>query len=350
MKIVSIVGTRAQFVNVSALSRAIKKYNNIEHIIVHTGQHFEHNMSDIFFKELDIPHPYFNLEVGFNSIDNQFEYLKGKLLELFSNIKPDLVIVFGDNISSFSGAFTCFNLKIPVVHAEAGVRCFNTTLYEETIRTQIDQYSNFLFAPSSSCMDHLKSEGLDYKALFSGDILYDSILHYSSKISQPKNSLTQGFEPDNFFLATVHYEENIRDINKLQSIFLALSDLDYPIIVPLHPHVIKVVDDIAFRSNVNIIQPVGYLEMLWLMQNCRRVITDSSYLQKEAYFMKKQCITLRNETEWTETLSGNWNILTGSNRIQILDKINEPILEPQVNAFGDGHAAKNIIEYLIRNF
>jgi UDP-GlcNAc3NAcA epimerase len=348
MKIVTIVGARPQFIKAANLSRLIKNIDEIKEVIIHTGQHYDPNLSEIFFKEMNLPQPDFNLDIGSCSQGRQTGRMLDSIEEILLSERPDWVLVYGDTNSTLAGALAAVKLNIRVAHIEAGLRSYNRNMPEEINRIATDHISECLFAPTHNSMDLLAKEGLADRSVFSGDIMYDSILYYN-KLAQKKHKLKSiiDIEPGSYFLATIHRQENTDNIENLQSVFLALSELENPVIVPLHPRTQKLMDDITFRSNVHIIPPVGYLEMITLINNCQKVLTDSGGLQREAYFLQKPCITFRDETEWIETLEGNWNFAVGTNRQRILEKIAITEFGEQRKAFGDGKAADIIIAYLM---
>ena len=350
MKIATVVGARPQFIKAATVSRVIRNRNNIKEIIIHTGQHYDNNMSDVFFKELDIPKPEINLGVGSGTHGMQTAKMLEGIENALINEKPDWVLVYGDTNSTVAAALAASKLKIPIAHVEAGLRSFNRAMPEEINRIATDHISNCLFAPTQNAMSLLAKEGLSDVSVFSGDVMYDSILHYRD-VALKKcllNDIVPDIEPGKYFLATVHRQENTDVLDNLQSIFLAFSDLDMPVIVPLHPRTHKFMDHVPFRSNVKIIDPVGYLQMITLLDNCHKVLTDSGGLQKEAFFLKKPCITLRDETEWIETLEDNWNFVVGTNVTNILEKVNVTHFGEQKDFFGDGKAAEKIIDWLIK--
>ena len=350
MKIATIVGARPQFIKAATISRVIKNQSNVNEIIIHTGQHYDNNMSDIFFKELDIPIPEINLGVGSSSHGKQTAEMLTGIEEVLMNEKPDWVLVYGDTNSTVAGSLAAAKLNIPIAHVEAGLRSFNRKMPEEINRIATDHISTCLFAPTQNAMNLLEREGLYEKSIFSGDVMYDSILHYRKiAVNQCKLEQIADVEPGKYFLATVHRQENTDVLSNLQSIFLAFSELDMPVIVPLHPRTLKFMDNVPYRSNVKIIDPVGYLEMISLLDNCYKVLTDSGGLQKEAFFLKKPCLTLREETEWIETLDDNWNFIVGTDRAKIQEKIGISQFGNQKDSFGDGKAAEKIVDYLVNH-
>lgn len=347
MKIVTIVGARPQFIKAATVSRIIKNHPEIQEVIVHTGQHYDSNMSEVFFKELDIPEPNINLEVGSGLHGKQTACMLEGIEEVLISEKPDWVLVYGDTNSTIAGSLAAAKLNIRIAHVEAGLRSFNRTMPEEINRIATDHISSCLFAPTQNAMELLAKEGLADKAIFSGDVMYDSILHYN-EIASKRTSLKNivNIEPGKYFLATVHRQENTDNIENLRQIFKAFARLDFPVVIPMHPRTRKYMNDIVY-TNAIIIEPVGYLEMITLLNNCQKVLTDSGGLQKEAFFLKKPCITLREETEWIETLQDNWNFVVGTNDQKILEKIKETHFGKQKQFFGDGNAAKKIIEHLL---
>jgi len=350
MKIATVVGARPQFIKAATVSRVIRDKKDVREIIIHTGQHYDSNMSDVFFKELDIPLPGINLGVGSGAHGKQTAKMLEGIEDVLINEKPDWVLVYGDTNSTVAAALAASKLNIPIAHVEAGLRSYNRAMPEEINRIATDHISNCLFAPTQNAMNLLAKEGLSDISVFSGDVMYDSILHYRD-VALKKVSLQSiadlELERGKFFLATVHRQENTDVHDNLQSIFLAFSELDMPVVVPLHPRTLKFMDNVSFRSNVKIIEPVGYLQMITLLDNCYKVLTDSGGLQKEAFFLKKPCITLREETEWVETLEDNWNFVVGTDQTKILEKINVNHFGSQKEFFGDGKAAEKIVDWLL---
>lgn len=349
MKIATIVGARPQFIKAATLSRAIGASAGINEIIIHTGQHYDENMSEVFFSELNIPKPAYNLGVGSSLHGKQTARMLEGIEEILIRERPDWVVVYGDTNSTLAGALAASKLHIPIAHIEAGLRSYNRRMPEEINRIATDHISDILFAPTLNALNILQHENLGERSVFSGDVMYDSILYFKDK-SAEKIHLSEiaNVKPGGYYLATIHRQENTDDLSKLQEIFMAFSELDLPVIIPLHPRTKNILDEVAFRSNVKIIDPVGYLEMVSLLSNCIKVFTDSGGLQKEAFFLQKPCITLREETEWPETLEGNWNFTVGSDKEKILSHVHHSGFGIQNNKFGDGKAAEIIIERLLK--
>lgn len=325
MHIVTIVGARPQFIKASAFSRALKDLE-IPEVIIHTGQHFDDNMADIFFRQMEIPEPSYNL--GIHSMNHGA--MTGRMMEEIEKIllqeKPNAVVVFGDTNSTLAGALAASKLHIPIAHVEAGLRSFNMQMPEEVNRILTDRISSFLFCPTAVAVQHLEQEGCNHwnsEVFLTGDIMYDVALHYgriASKQSDIIRRLSLMDKP--FLLVTLHRQENTDDKSRLREIVDALHQLamHYRIIMPLHPRTRNVIRDLDLRLPFDPIDPVGYLDMVELLRNCAFVITDSGGLQKEAYFYGKYCLVTRNETEWTELVDMNYNFLVGASRHLILEK------------------------------
>ncbi|MDP1622092.1 MAG: UDP-N-acetylglucosamine 2-epimerase (non-hydrolyzing) [Bacteroidales bacterium] len=349
MKIVSIVGARPQFIKAATVSRIIRANPEINEILLHTGQHYDENMSDVFFRELNIPVPDYNLGVGSDTHAGQ----TGKMLKGIEDIllqeKPDCTLVYGDTNSTLAGALAAAKLHIPVAHVEAGLRSFNRIMPEEINRIVTDRISDLLFAPTQTAVKNLTGEGLASITHFTGDVMYDSVLYYRERIQDdPEKYKTDGI-PDKYLLATIHRAENTDNHEALKNIFLAFSKLGQDIVLPIHPRTRKIIlSSIDMPKNVHIIDPVGYLQMMKLTMDASKVLTDSGGLQKEAYFLGKQCITLRTETEWVETLHDHWNIITGSDPELIENAVGiAPPSTPPQPFFGSGKSAGIILEKLL---
>jgi len=349
MKIVTIIGARPQFIKAASLSREILKQEGVEEIIVHTGQHFDANMSKIFFDEMQIPKPHYNLAI--NSLGHGA--MTGRMMEEIEKVllteKPDWLLVYGDTNSTLAGALAAKKLHIKVAHVEAGLRSFNMKMPEEVNRILTDRISDVLFCPTQQAIDNLEKEGyknIDCKVVNVGDIMYDSALFFSTLSKENDKRI-----PSNYVLATVHRAENTDDPIKLKNIFEALDSIHkkFPVVLPLHPRTKKLLEVHSVSTQIHLIEPVGYLEMVSLIKNSKAVITDSGGLQKEAYFFKKQGFTLRDQTEWVELIAAGCNQL-----IDVLsDDISEIVLndiEKQLDfskeIYGDGNTSGRIIEVL----
>ena len=351
IKIITIIGARPQFIKAAAVSRTIIQHDDIQEIIVHTGQHFDANMSDVFFKEMDIPKPKYNLNI--NSLSHGA--MTGQMLEKIETVllkeQPDWVIVYGDTNSTIAGALSAKKLHIKVAHVEAGLRSYNMAMPEEINRILTDRISDLLFCPTDTAINNLKKEGFDTfncKIIKTGDVMQDAAIYYSKKEQKPNINFS-----DNFILATIHRAENTDDPVRLQNIIEALNDIarEIPVIIPLHPRTAKIIQQSSHLrrdkiQNLMIIKPVGYLEMVYMLNRCQLVMTDSGGLQKEAFFFKKPCITLRDETEWVELVEHGFNTLAGANKKNILDAYHNLSfdLDFNIDLYGNGVAAKNILE------
>lgn len=349
MKIVSIVGARPQFIKAAAVSRVIRKNQFMQEILLHTGQHYDQNMSAVFFDELNIPQPDYNLEVGSGTHAQQTGKMLMKIEEVLIKEQPDWTLVYGDTNSTVAGSLAATKLHIPVAHVEAGLRSFNREMPEEINRIITDRISDLLFAPTQTAMHNLDNEGLNNLSVFTGDVMYDSILFYHDLIvNAPEKYMTKNLPPS-YLLATIHRQENTDTPKNIVNILESFSKANLPVVFPLHPRTKKAISSIGkFPENVMVIEPVGYLEMLKLTLGSVKVLTDSGGLQKEAYFLGKQCITLRTETEWIETLHDGWNTTTGTDPVKILKAIDSPLpVARQKSEFGDGNAAGLIVDNLL---
>jgi UDP-GlcNAc3NAcA epimerase len=324
-KIVTILGARPQFVKAAVLSRVILKHQEIEEIIVHTGQHYDANMSDIFFTEMEIPKPKYNLAINGLSHGAMTGQMLLKIEGVLVVEKPDLVVVFGDTNSTLAGALAAKKLHIKVVHIEAGLRSFNIKMPEEINRILTDRISDLLLCPTDIAIDNLVNEGFENmppKIVKSGDIMKDAVEYYS-KFSEEKSTIIPKLklEKDKFVLATIHRQENTDDLANLKSIFAGLETIskDKIVILPLHPRTEAILKKHNLNFNIKIINPVGYFDMLELLKNCNLVVTDSGGLQKEAFFNKKHCIITRDETEWLELVSNGFAKIVGANTIKMIE-------------------------------
>lgn len=357
MHILTIIGARPQFVKAAVLSRYIK--NNpqlgIKETVIHTGQHYDQNMSDIFFTEMDISQPDYNLHIGSGSHGKMTGLMLEKIEELLLELKPDAVLVYGDTNSTLAGALAASKLHIPVAHVEAGLRSYMLAMPEEQNRRLTDHLSTWLFCPTDTAVENLKKEGIvstssvpsvDSKAVCkTGDIMYDASLYY-----RQKNVAVQ--IPNDFILLTIHRAENTDDPVRLKNIVQAVNSLsEKKFIFPVHPRTKKILAEyqLHFGSHVTLIDPVGYLDMLKYEEACIAVLTDSGGVQKEAFFFQKPCITMRDSTEWVELVDSGWNTLAGADTEEIVSAIrNMHIPKDGPNLYGDGYTAEKIIEILRR--
>jgi UDP-GlcNAc3NAcA epimerase len=351
MKILTILGARPQFIKAGAVSREIAKHNNIKEVIVHTGQHYDANMSDIFFEELHLPKPDYFLGIGGKSHGAMTGQMMEKIEEVALKEKADIIMVYGDTNSTLAGALVGAKLHIPIAHVEAGLRSFNMNMPEEINRILTDRVSKWLFCPTDSAVQNLKNEGFDNfdcKIIKSGDVMQDGAEYYRQFAKKPNIDIK-----DNFILTTIHRAENTDDEKRLKDIFEALNEIakERQVILPLHPRTKNILKQIEINiENLTIIEPVGYLEMVWLLDNCDMVITDSGGLQKEAFFFKKPCITLRDETEWVELVENNFNVLAGADKNKILSiyKTHKFSYNFNIDLYGNGRASEKIIKELLR--
>ncbi|MDB9780656.1 UDP-N-acetylglucosamine 2-epimerase (non-hydrolyzing) [Flavobacteriaceae bacterium] len=323
-KVVTVIGARPQFVKAAVLSRIIKEYNTIEEVIIHTGQHFDANMSAVFFEEMMIPRPAYNLEVNSMSHGAMTGQMMEKIEKVLQIEQPDALIVYGDTNSTMAGALAAKKMNIRVVHIEAGLRSFNMKMPEEINRIVTDRVSDLLSCPTETAIDNLKKEGFDNLPVLiekHGDIMKDAVEYYS-QFSAIKSTIIkdQKLEKNKFVLATIHRQENTDDITKLTAIFQALEKIHktQTVILPIHPRTSAVLKKLEIHPKIQFIDPVGYYDMLELLKNCSMVITDSGGLQKEAFFNKKQCIVVREETEWVELVAYGFAKVVGSNTKKIL--------------------------------
>lgn len=354
MKVVTIIGARPQFIKAAVVSRIFMRSQDIEEIIVHTGQHFDVNMSDVFFEEMCIPKPHYNLNI--NGLGHGA--MTGQMLEGIEKIlqeeKPDWVLVYGDTNSTIAGALAAKKLHIKVAHIEAGLRSFNMAMPEEINRILTDRISDILFCPTDKAIENLKSEGYGNsgcRMVKNGDVMQDAALFYSDRARKPQYAI-----PSKFVLCTVHRAENTDDSVRLKKIFCALEAISKKctVVLPLHPRTkgkLLAINYDFTASNICFIDPVGYLEMVWLLKNCELVMTDSGGLQKEAYFFKKYCVTMRDETEWIELVERGFNVLAGSEPVEIMNSVNTMISKNKEGfenrLYGNGDASVKILNTLL---
>ena len=371
-KIITVIGARPQIIKAAAISRAIKNNfsDKILEVIVHTGQHYDENMSQIFFEELEIPFPNFNLNVGSGSHGEQTAKMLEGLENIYMQEKPDAVIVYGDTNSTIAGALAASKIHIPVIHIEAGLRSFNKAMPEEINRIACDHMSTLLFTPSETGHRNLLNEGIkndqkeaasidNPKIYLCGDIMYDNSLYFSA-VSEQKSKILKELEitTDEFILCTIHRDTNTDDTANLNAIFRALLRIqktsNIKIVLPLHPRTKEklnshldenLLTEINQNKNFKIIPPTGFLDIISLEKNARLIITDSGGLQKEAFFFQKPCVILREQTEWIEIIENGNALIAGANELKIISSVETLINRTDFtypNLYGDGNAANFI--------
>jgi UDP-GlcNAc3NAcA epimerase len=350
-KIATIVGARPQFVKSSPVSKAIRK--RASEILIHTGQHYDHNMSAVFFDEMGIPEPDYNLGVGSGSQGEQTAQMLEKIERVLFEEKPDMLLIYGDTNSTLAGALAASKLHIPVAHIEAGLRSFDKKMPEEINRIVADHVSDILFCPTQTAVDNLKAEGIVKGVEMVGDVMYDAAVHFS-KIANERSSILEEFEiePKKYLLATIHRSSNTDDVDNLRLLLESFAESDETIVFPVHPRTRKVIADTGLGNlvdggRVKLVDPVGYIDFLRLESSAAKILTDSGGVQKEAFFFGVPCITLRDTTEWVETVQSGWNILVHVDKNLLLKNISEfnPHGEPP-KLFGDGNAALYIAQRL----
>jgi UDP-GlcNAc3NAcA epimerase len=377
MKIVTIVGARPQFIKAAAVTRAIQKYNKrchskqrVQEILVHTGQHYDYLMDKVFFEELELPRPDYHLGVGSGSHGRQTGIMLERIEAVLQKERPQAVVVYGDTNSTLAGALAAAKLRIPVAHVEAGLRSYKPAMPEEINRLLTDHLSTLLFCPTDQAVRNLVKEGIRNRGTRivknAGDVMYDSILYYS-EIAEKRSTILKnlGFDTrhetrdTSYYLATLHRAENTDDPKRLKSIFRALNEIGKktPVILPLHPRtkkVMKVHRLFSIFKDMKFIGPVSYLDMLLLEKNAKAILTDSGGVQKEAYWFGVPCFTLREETEWVETVRGGWNVLVGASVKRIVKAVSQTKRRMRYlkgnKIFGDGKASQKIVQILTRHF
>lgn len=351
-KIVTVIGARPQFIKASVVSKELRK--KFEEIIIHTGQHYDKNMSDIFFEELNIPKPDYNLGIGSGSHAYQTGMMLIEIEKILLKEQPDYVLVYGDTNSTIAAALSASKLLIPVIHVEAGLRSFNMNMPEEQNRILTDHVSTILFASTDEAINNLKNEGITSNVFNVGDVMCDSVLSFSKEVNREKIKLIPLYEEkqiDKWYLATIHRAENTFDSSNLYQILKVLNDLDEIVIFPVHPRIKNIVTELKSKNdykNIYFIEPVDYLTMLYLTKNSKKVVTDSGGLQKECYILDVPCITVRDQTEWIETLNKGYNVLAKPEYEDLYKKIINSKIEDidKINYYGNGDASKKITDIL----
>ncbi len=350
MKIITVIGARPQFIKSAPVSKAIAEAG-FDELIVHTGQHYDYGMSKVFFQEMGIKEPIINLNVGSGTHAQQTSQMLVGIEEFLLSHTPDIVLVFGDTNSTLAGALAAVKLQIKLAHIESGLRSYNRQMAEEHNRVLTDHCSDLLFCPTSTSVNNLNREGIRVGVHLVGDTMYDAVLQFR-QLALNKSTILEslGLKPKGYLLATIHRAYNTDDPTVLSCILTAFQQVDETIIFPIHPRTLGAITDsnITSPQNVHMIDPVGYLDMLMLEQNARLILTDSGGVQKEAYFFKVPCVTLRPETEWVETTSSGWNTIVGTDPATIIAGINCPVPSglSHPDYFGDGHAGEKIVSIL----
>jgi UDP-N-acetylglucosamine 2-epimerase len=354
MKFAAVVGARPQLIKCACLSHELRKAAT--EILIHTGQHYDDNMSATFFRELDIPEPDYHLGVGSGTHGAQTGEMLKRIEEVFVKENPDCVLVYGDTNSTLAGALAAAKLRLPLAHIEAGLRSFNRSMPEEINRVVTDHVSNFLFSPTETAVRNLKEEGVEEGVYHVGDVMFDAALQYGDRAESYSRILERlKLCPKNYALATIHRAENTDDPERFCSIFYTLEEIaksELPVDNPLHPRSRKQFNslDLSF-SHLQIIEPVSYLDMLLLEKQARIILTDSGGVQKEAYFFQVPCLTLREETEWVETVEAGWNTLVGMQKKKMLQGIREGRAGSNADwPYGNGDSAQKITRILMQQF
>lgn len=351
MNILTVIGARPQFVKACMLSICFQNDPDMNEIVVHTGQHYDANMSDIFFDQLQMQKPHYHLGVGSGTHAEQTGAMLVKIEAILLKEKPDAVLVYGDTNSTLAASLAASKLHIPIIHVEAGLRSFNRRMPEEINRLLTDHLSTLLFCPSQVAADQLAKEGIQKGVYNTGDIMYDAVLHHRYEaIKQSTILLKHGLIPKKYYAATIHRAENTDSPKKLTAIMNAFAQVDLPVILPLHPRTKKMLTELklAKAKNIHLIDPLHYFDMLSLMSQAKAILTDSGGIQKEAYMLKVPCVTLRDETEWTDTVRTGWNQLVDASAekdiIEAVKNVTIPTSHPSL--FGDGQSAKQMCELI----
>ena len=360
MKIVTIVGARPQFIKCAPISRALRAEH--EEILVHTGQHYDANMSDVFFTELAIPAPDYNLGIGSGPQGEQTGRMLAEIEIVLQKEQPDMVLVYGDTNSTLAGALAAAKLHIPVAHVEAGLRSFDRSMPEEINRIVTDHISDLLFCPTQTAVDNLAAEGITKGVHLTGDVMVDA-LFYNTEIAEKSSTVLEDLDleldPDlvkgEYYVATVHRASNTDTEENLQNIVEAFGEIGLPIVFPAHPRTVKYLKGYGLYDhlpkNIHLTDPLPYLDMLHLMRHAKMILTDSGGVQKEAYILKVPCVTLRENTEWVETLEDGWNVLVGADFTKIVEAVRftpSERLRPS-DVFGTGNAAEKILPVISTN-
>ena len=349
MRIVSVVGARPQFVKLAPIAHAM--HGRAEHLVVHTGQHYDEAMSEVFFRDLGIPAPDLNLGVGSGPHGRQTGTMLAGLETAFERLRPDWVLVYGDTNSTLAAALAAVKLHIPVAHLEAGLRSFNRRMPEEHNRVLTDHAADLCLAPSAVALAHLEREGLGQRSVRVGDVMTDVLYRVRDQQDRASAELPHGVSPGQYYLATVHRPDNTDGAERLRAIVEGLARLDHPVLLAVHPRLAARAAEHGIDLTVGAIRPIsplGYPQLVDAARHSLGVVTDSGGLQKEAFLLRVPCTTIRPETEWTETIDLGWNVLVDDNLAALGDVVCRP--EPaatQAQPYGDGHAAERVVTTLL---
>ena len=348
MKVMTVVGARPQFIKAAPVSRVLRRQH--EEFLLHTGQHYDDEMSDLFFRQLQIPAPDHNLEVGSGRHGAQTGAMLAGIESVAIDQRPDWLIVYGDTNSTLAAALVGAKLHIPVAHVEAGLRSFDRRMPEEVNRVVADHVATLLLCPTETAVRNLEREGITSGVSMVGDVMFDAF-QQNVQVAQKSSGILAdlGLEPNGYHLLTVHRAENVDQPDPLEAILRGVADSGHRVVFPVHPRTRAVLKSTALKvpGNVTLIDPIGYLEILVLEENAEAIVTDSGGVQKEAYFAGRPCITLRTTTEWTETVEAGWNVLVGTDSAAIARAMRGFRPEgPRPELFGDGHAAERVVEAL----
>ena len=352
MKLVTVLGARPQFIKAAPVSRVLKE--NFEEILVHTGQHYDFEMSKIFFDELELAEPDVNLGIQSSQHGEQTGKMLAGIEGILLDERPAAVLVYGDTNSTLAGALAGVKLHIPVFHVEAGLRSFNRSMPEEINRVLTDHVAELLFCPTATAVNNLHAEGIHQGVYLTGDVMYDAAI-YNAELAEIKSDIIKSLDltAGSYYLATVHRPANTDHQLNLENVFNAFGSLEMDVVLPLHPRTRNALNEFAVSvpDNVRTIDPVGYLDMLILEKNARAIITDSGGIQKEAYIFGVPCITLREDTEWWETVEVGWNKLVGADPEQIVTAVQTASVQAErPDLFGDGKAAEKIVDLIKKEY
>ncbi|TDQ38671.1 non-hydrolyzing UDP-N-acetylglucosamine 2-epimerase [Aureibacillus halotolerans] len=350
-KVVTIIGTRPQLVKAAVVSSALRK--KTKEVLVNTGQHYDHNMAGVFFEELGIPAPDYNLNIGSGTHGAQTGAMLTEVEKVLENEQPDGVLVYGDTNSTLAGTLAASKMHIPVFHVEAGLRSYNKEMPEEINRIMTDHVSTLLFAPTETAVINLKDEGISEGVIKTGDVMYDATLRFIQAAERDRSLESFGLTSDQFILATVHRAENTDRPERLAGLFHALNRAETKVVLPLHPRTRKKLQEanlfhlVEHSPTIQLLDPLSYLDMLLLEKHARYIVTDSGGVQKEAYFAQTPCLTVRDETEWGETITAGWNRLVSPIGLDLeAERRQLHPLEGTTTLYGDGHASEHIADHI----